>query len=49
MPEVLVQNALGKLKKVISLKPLQKRSGKVYADPKKFINPQAVDQEKKSW
>ena len=36
MHEVRVYNALGKLKKVISLKALQKRSDKVLADPKIF-------------
>jgi hypothetical protein len=37
--EVRVYNALGKLKKVISLKALQKRSDKVLADPKIFYKP----------
>jgi hypothetical protein len=36
MHEVRVYNALGKLKKTISLKALQKRSDKVLADPKIF-------------
>ena len=39
MHEVRVYNALGKLKKVISLKALQKRSDKVLADPKIFYKP----------
>jgi len=39
MHEVRVYNALGKLKKVISLKALQKRSDKVLADPKIFCKP----------
>jgi hypothetical protein len=39
MHEVRVYNALGKLKNVISLKALQKRSDKVLADPKIFHKP----------
>ena len=36
MHEVRVYNALGKLKKVIPLKELQKRSDKVLSDPNFF-------------
>jgi hypothetical protein len=37
--EVRVYNALGKLKKIVSLKALQKRSDKLLEDPKIFYKP----------